>query len=516
MALRQRQFFGLLLVLSTSVLSVVASPGEAQVSDWWLASALGACVLIVSPRRDAVKLTFAVLVLTAVGNLVGGRDVVSVLLLAPANAVESYVIARVLTRNWLRPPRLYSWAHLRRYVIAMVAGSSLPALASVLVSAVVLERSLVDIGLWVFVNHLACNLVLLLLVSGRPRGPRIGMNEVLVHLLAVAAAIAITYGSAEAGGDAFLLIPVAVWAASRFPTRLAVLELVGLGAVLTYFASQGVGPFQRVTSDSTPLVVLTGMQSFMAISVIIAVSFATAVGLERHRAMRVDQAKDALISTMSHELRTPLTSIVGTVELLDGEADMSEAERADLQARVSRNAARLVQLADDMLSLTQMDQREWRPHLQFVDLRDCVLAVRDGVAIPRERRDELRVVVEVPDGPVKALVDPRAIERVLFNLVGNAVKYTLGPGTVRVDLHVERTTARISVADEGMGIPAAEQSRLFDAFYRASSAKQRGVPGTGLGLSIVRSLVRAHGGVLGLESTEGVGSTFWFDLPLRH
>ena len=176
------------------------------------------------------------------------------------------------------------------------------------------------------------------------------------------------------------------------------------------------------------------------------VDAATTAALEREREANarmqsMDRAKNELISTISHELRTPLTSIVGYVELLEDGADLPDAHRADLLARVSRNADRLLALAKDVLRIAAVDEQEWVPDKQLIDLRDCVLAAQDAAVIPATRHDELKVIVEVPDETVPVHADPQEIERVVFNFVSNAIKFSPGPGTIRIWLATMGETA---------------------------------------------------------------------------
>lgn len=542
MALHKRQAAGLLLVLLTSYLAVRTSPGGAGVSEWWVASGIGACVMVKSPRRHVPLLFLGVLACTWGGNILGGRDPETGPFLGLGNAIESYVIAVLLTRNWSRPPSLYSWPDLRRYFVVVALGSTAPALMAVALSFSLLDRSFAVVAVWVFINHLGCNLVLMLLVTSRPPTPHVPKAEVVGHLALLLAATVITYAPNNAQSVAFLLTPVAVWAGSRFPSRWAVLELIALGGMITAFAQAGIGPFEVLSVDARLVTVLAGMQSFMATSVLIALVFATGLALERERGLAMvaqqreveaatsaalarereanvrmqsmDRAKNELISTISHELRTPLTSIVGYVELLEDDTDLADKHRADLLARVSRNADRLLALAKDVLRIAAVDEEEWVPDLRLIDLRDCVLAAQDAAVIPTSRHDELKVIVEVPDQPVPVHADQQEIERVVFNFVSNAIKFSPGPGTVRVWLATFGGTARISVEDTGLGISREEQERIFERFFRTNIARQRAVPGTGLGLNITRSIAEAHGGAVGFLSEEGDGSTFWVDLPI--
>lgn len=542
MRLHVRQVAGLLLVLLTSVLAVRTSPGGAGVSEWWVASGIGACVMVASPRRHAPLLFLAIAGLTWAGNTIGGRAPESGPWLGLGNAIEAAIIAFFLTRNWASPARLHSWSDLRRYFTVIAVGSSAPALMAVALSLSMLDRSFSVVAVWVFINHLGCNLVLMLLVTDRPPVPRPSLTEVVLHAAFLLAATTITYAPSNAQSVAFLLTPIAVWAGSRFPSRWAVLELIVLGGMITAFAQADIGPFRVLSADATLASVMAGMQSFMATSVLIALVVATGLALERQRGIAMlahqveveavtaaalereraanvqmqlmDRAKNELISTISHELRTPLTSIVGYVELLEDDINLPAERRADLLARVSRNAERLLFLAKDVLRIAAVDEAEWVPDKKMIDLRTCVLAARDAAVVPSTRRHELEVRVEAPSHAVHVYADQQEIERVVFNFVSNAIKFSPGPGTIRVWLATLGSTARISVEDTGLGISGEDQKRIFERFFRSAIARQRAVPGTGLGLSIARSIAHAHGGSLGFVSEEGHGSTFWMDLPV--
>jgi len=294
---------------------------------------------------------------------------------------------------------------------------------------------------------------------------------------------------------------------------LAVRTSPGGAGVSEWWVASGIGACAMVTSPRrhAPLLFL-GVAGLTWVGT-------TSAALEREREANVrmqsmDRAKNELISTISHELRTPLTSIVGYVELLEDGTDLPDEHRADLLGRVSRNADRLLALAKDVLRIAAVDERDWVPDKQLIDLRKCVLAAQDAAVIPAPRQDELKVIVEVPDEAVTVHADPQEIERVVFNFVSNAIKFSPGPGTVRVWLATLGGMARISVEDTGLGISRDDQKRIFERFFRSSIARQRAVPGTGLGLSIARSIAEAHGGAVGFLSEEGEGSTFWVDLPL--
>jgi PAS domain S-box-containing protein len=228
----------------------------------------------------------------------------------------------------------------------------------------------------------------------------------------------------------------------------------------------------------------------------------------------VDQVKDAFVSSVSHELRTPITSILGYTEML-GEGVYGELAPAQLDAvnRVATNSTRLLSLIDDLLTLSRVQEDGLAMVDRLVDLRKIVAAACAVVAPTTELRD-LALDVELPDEPLPFLGDRDMLERVVINLVGNAVKFTPEQGRVTVSLLAEANSAVISVADTGIGIPHAEQERLFSRFFRSSLAQEQAIPGSGLGLSIAHAIVEKHGGEMSVESEPGEGTTFHVRLPL--
>jgi signal transduction histidine kinase len=227
----------------------------------------------------------------------------------------------------------------------------------------------------------------------------------------------------------------------------------------------------------------------------------------------LEQVKADFVATVSHELRTPLTSMIGYLELLDdGEVgELSVAQRS-LTGRVQRNSRRLLLLVEDLLLLSQIENRQLTMQPRSLDLRSCVTASLESMAATLGRR-ELEVVSRLPQVAVTLEGDPEQLERMLVNLLSNAVKFT--PDGGRVELVVGETTdsVELTVIDTGMGIPEAEQAQLFTRFFRASSANAQAIQGAGLGLTIVQAVVEAHGGQVTVSSSEGVGTTVSVSLP---
>lgn len=229
-------------------------------------------------------------------------------------------------------------------------------------------------------------------------------------------------------------------------------------------------------------------------------------------AERVNRIRQDFVANVSHELRTPLTSLRGYAEtLLDGGLD--DAEHRERFVRIIRDqAVRLQALVDDLLSLAELERAGAPLRRARFDLRalaaEQLAAIREPAA-----RAGLALSLE-PGAPVEVEADRARLSQVLANLLDNAVKYT-ERGGVTVAAGQEGGRAWCEVRDTGPGIPADDQPRVFERFYRVDKARSREQGGTGLGLSIVKHILALHGGEVSLRSTPGEGSVFRLDLPLR-
>ncbi len=232
------------------------------------------------------------------------------------------------------------------------------------------------------------------------------------------------------------------------------------------------------------------------------------------RLREVDAVKDAFVSSVSHELRTPITSILGYLEMLeDGSyGDLSQSQR-DAVRRVSSNSDRLLGLIDDLLTLSRVQDTGLGGSERAFDLRTAVEGGYSVVA-PVLKSRRLQMTLDLPEEPVPFHGDRDLMERVVVNLVGNAVKFTPDDGTVAVGLEVLGDFAELSVADTGIGIPVSEQPRLFTRFFRSELAQKNAIQGSGLGLSIARGIVEKHGGSVAVTSAVGEGTTFRVRLPV--
>jgi signal transduction histidine kinase len=234
---------------------------------------------------------------------------------------------------------------------------------------------------------------------------------------------------------------------------------------------------------------------------------------QNKRLRELDRLKDEFLSLVSHELRTPLTSIRGYLELvLDEEAGELNPEQQRFLRAVERNSGRLLRLVGDLLFVAQADAG--RLTLEQAKFDVSALAA-DCVEAARPVADQKSIVLELATTPVPALVGDRGrLAQVLDNLVSNSLKFTPEGGRVEVRTGASNGRVVLEVEDSGIGIPAAEQPRLFERFFRAESATEQAIPGTGLGLAIVKAIVEAHGGDITVESRPHEGTTFRIELPL--
>ncbi len=227
----------------------------------------------------------------------------------------------------------------------------------------------------------------------------------------------------------------------------------------------------------------------------------------------VEQVKSDFVSTVSHELRTPLTSIYGFAEtLLRQDVMFGEEERQTFLRYIASESQRLTVIVDTLLNVARLDTGDLQVNIADTDVRDVVDQVLEGARAAGDNGD--RFVVDLPDEPLAAQADPEKLRQVFSILLDNALRYSPDGGTVTVGAALRRDTVEITVSDEGIGIPQADQEQIFRKFYRGADAELRaGVGGTGLGLFIARGLVTAMGGRIWVSSREGEGSRFSFELP---
>lgn len=233
---------------------------------------------------------------------------------------------------------------------------------------------------------------------------------------------------------------------------------------------------------------------------------------QRRVLAETNRAKDQFLATVSHELRTPLASIIGFCELITDAEDLDPAI-AHYASVIMRNAHREARLVDDLLTAVSIEDRGMTVRADRVDL---AAVVRDAVesALPKAVEAGVRLTLAESPSTLAATCDGDRVGQAVDGLLSNALKFTPAGGRVEVRLEAAAATARIEVADSGIGIGDPEPHRVFERLYRSPTAVEREIPGAGLGLSIAAAIIAAHHGTIRVLHTGDTGTTFEIRLPL--
>jgi two-component system phosphate regulon sensor histidine kinase PhoR len=229
---------------------------------------------------------------------------------------------------------------------------------------------------------------------------------------------------------------------------------------------------------------------------------------------RLQRVRSDFVDNVSHELRTPLTNVRLLVETLDlelGAQQLDPVVRSRIEA-IDRETQHLVELVNDLLDLSRLEQGASPLKLQDLDAAAVVASALERIRVFAERQD-VSVTSDLPVGLPRVRGDPERLSQLLLNLLHNAVKFSPPGSSVRVGGRAQQGDVVISVVDYGSGISRADLERVFERFYKVDRARSRSAGGTGLGLAIARHIAEAHGGRIWAESEEGRGSTFSFALP---
>jgi signal transduction histidine kinase len=209
-----------------------------------------------------------------------------------------------------------------------------------------------------------------------------------------------------------------------------------------------------------------------------------------------------------HDLRSPLTSVVCAVDMIAAESDELSAGPAKMLGHARKALDQVIAMINSVLDLGKIESGELRPQRTTCDL---LMLAHEAAAALDPLRGGRKVEMECDHAQVSAFLDRDLIARVIQNFLGNALKFTEAKGAIRIRIEHDGTQVRLSVVDDGPGIPQEFHERIFEKYGQVKSGRPR--LGTGLGLTFCRMAVEAHGGKIGVISEPGKGSTFWLELP---
>lgn len=222
--------------------------------------------------------------------------------------------------------------------------------------------------------------------------------------------------------------------------------------------------------------------------------------------------KDEFLGTAAHDLKSPLSSILLSVDMLENHLDAGRMDRLrETTARIRNRVYWMRDLITDLLDIARLETGQGMER-EVISLAAILEEARSDNARALEAREQT-LDIDLPPDDLSLQADPHQLKRMFDNLLSNAIKFTPQGGTITVGVSAEPGTLTITVGDTGIGIDPADLSHIFDRFFRATSARDRGIEGTGLGLAIVQAIVEQHGGEITVSSEAGAGTTFSITLP---
>lgn len=234
------------------------------------------------------------------------------------------------------------------------------------------------------------------------------------------------------------------------------------------------------------------------------------------REKMVERMKTEFVSISAHQLRTPLAAIKWTLKMiLDGDVGEINKEQRDYLEKTYLSNERMIDLINDLLDVTRIEEGRYLYKLVPTDIDLVVQLVVNSYKEEIERKG-IKIKFDSFGKKIpKIMVDVEKIKLAVQNLIENAIKYTPNRGSIEVNLRANKKEVELSVKDTGVGIPEDQKSRIFTKFFRGSNVVRIDTEGSGLGLFISKNIIEAHGGRIWFDSEEGVGTTFYFTLPVK-
>lgn len=230
----------------------------------------------------------------------------------------------------------------------------------------------------------------------------------------------------------------------------------------------------------------------------------------------IDQKNKEFISVATHEIKAPITAIIGNLSMvLDDGMGKIDATARNLTTQAYKGTIRLRDLVNELLDIARLESGRAKFDLKSLDLAGEITDMIEVQKTPAAEKG-IEVQYQRPDTPVMVIADKTKLEIILTNFISNGIKYNRPQGKVMISHHSAGEFVQITVRDTGLGIPADQQARMFQKFFRVEGSDRAGIPGTGLGMYITKQFIEGMGGKLWFESEAGKGTAFYFTLPLAH
>ena len=532
--LQRDTLLGLVLTLgfgATALFCVALTRESGGVAALWLPSGLLAAGFVLLPLRRAVVLAVACTLTGAAVNISIGAPLSALPTYAGLNLLEATVAALLVRRICGTRQRISDLSTLLRIAVFAIVPTT--ALTALIAGATLgyLSQSAQEIMIgWFTANALGMAITLptvLLLVDHREsqRPSRSNAEQFIVYgLVAVTSAVAYMPHTVPAP---MLLTPALVAAAFRLGPRGVALSALMMAIISITMVALGPPDHSGLSQPQQILnlqfIIATALFTSLSVALIVSEQARTrrlldmrtrAAKRAQARAQAADAAKSEFLATMSHEIRTPMNSILGFTQTLRRREDLPDEARRQLEL-IHRAGGSLLAVVNDILDYSRLETGEVELALQP---QTAAGVAQDSLEIiaPSAEAKGLEIRLE-QTGPTDALVliDDLRVRQILLNLLSNAVKFTAA-GQVLLKLTARDQGSdvllRFEVQDTGVGIPRDLMPRLFRRFSQADSSVSRAFGGSGLGLAICKGLVEAMGGLIGVKSQPGAGSTFWFEI----